>query len=282
MNYQKMKDWIMSDEFKELYKKFNPELRKFIRHQFSRLPSGGGGNHFSEIQKDKEGNIWVMLHFGSRNLGQQFGKYYNKLAKDLNNKWFSSVPKEYDLAFLPIDTKEAQEYLSALEICKQYAKYNHLIAMDKIKEIFKQRTNCSFLEYYYVPHNYASWENHYGKDVIVHRKGATLAREDTIGIIPGSQGTASYIVIGKGNKDSFNSCSHGAGRKMGRKEAQRTLSLEEEKKKLDERGIVHSIRYEKDLDEASGAYKDIDIVMKEQEDLVDIKVKLVPLGVIKG
>jgi tRNA-splicing ligase RtcB len=116
----------------------------------------------------------------------------------------------------------------------------------------------------------------------VHRKGATLARTDTIGIIPGSQGTHSYIVKGKGNSDSFESCSHGAGRKMGRKEAQRTLNLEEEKKRLDDLGIIHAIRGVGDLDEAAGAYKSIDVVMKNQTDLVDVLVELTPMGVIKG
>jgi len=117
---------------------------------------------------------------------------------------------------------------------------------------------------------------------MVHRKGATLAREGTIGIIPGSQGTKSYIVKGKGNIESFMSCSHGAGRAMGRKDACRRLNLEEEKKKMDDQGIVHGLRNQDDLDEASSAYKDIEIVMKNQEDLVEILVELTPLGVIKG
>jgi tRNA-splicing ligase RtcB len=125
-------------------------------------------------------------------------------------------------------------------------------------------------------------ENHFGKNVMVHRKGATLARENTIGIIPGSQGTSSYIVKGKGNPDSFMSCSHGAGRAMGRKQAERTLSLIDEQKRLDDKGILHSIRGVHDLDEASGAYKPIEIVMAEQSDLVDILVKLEPLAVVKG
>jgi tRNA-splicing ligase RtcB len=125
-------------------------------------------------------------------------------------------------------------------------------------------------------------ENHFGHNVMVHRKGATLATEETIGIIPGSQGTKSYIVKGKGNRDSFNSCSHGAGRTMGRKDAERRLNLEEEIKKLDDQGIIHAIRGVHDLDEASGAYKDISIVMENQKDLVNILVELTPLGVIKG
>jgi tRNA-splicing ligase RtcB len=137
-------------------------------------------------------------------------------------------------------------------------------------------------EYINIAHNYAAQENHFGQNVWVHRKGATLAREGTIGIIPGSQGSSSFIVRGKGNPESFNSCSHGAGRKMGRKEAQRTLNLEEEIKKLNDLGVVHGIRNVKDLDEASGAYKDINKVMENQSDLVDIVTELKPLAVIKG
>ena len=117
---------------------------------------------------------------------------------------------------------------------------------------------------------------------MVHRKGATLARKGTIGIIPGSQGTKSYIVEGLGNKKSFESCSHGAGRKMGRNDAIKNLNLEEETKKLDNQGILHAIRGKNDLEEASGAYKDIDVVMENQKDLVGVLVELQPLAVIKG
>ena len=133
-----------------------------------------------------------------------------------------------------------------------------------------------------IAHNYASMENHFGQNVMVHRKGATKATEGLIGIIPGSQGTNSYIVKGKGNKESFESCSHGAGRRMGRKVACNTLDLKAEQKLLDDQGIIHSVRNINDLDEAPSAYKDIDEVMTNQKDLVDIEVKLSPLAVIKG
>jgi tRNA-splicing ligase RtcB len=133
-----------------------------------------------------------------------------------------------------------------------------------------------------IAHNYARMENHFGQNVMVHRKGATLATEKTIGIIPGSQGTKSYIVKGLGNKDSFTSCSHGAGRKMGRGQAMRELNLDDEIKLLDDQGIIHGIRSIKDLDEAAGSYKDISVVMENQKDLVEILVELTPLAVIKG
>ena len=133
-----------------------------------------------------------------------------------------------------------------------------------------------------IAHNYAARETHFGKHVWIHRKGATLADNGTEGIIPGSQGTPSYIVRGKGNPASFNSCSHGAGRRMGRKEAERRLDLACEQKMLEEKGIIHSIRSRRDLDEASGAYKDIRDVMQSQSDLVDIVTELLPVAVIKG
>lgn len=133
-----------------------------------------------------------------------------------------------------------------------------------------------------IAHNYAAHEHHMGENFIVHRKGATSAREGEIGIIPGSQGTKSYIVRGLGNPESFMSCSHGAGRTMGRKQAQRVLNLDDEIRRLDDQGIVHGIRSVKDLDEAAGAYKDIDIVMANQADLVEIITELTPLGSIKG
>jgi len=257
-------------------------------------------NHFIEIQKDEDNYIWAMIHSGSRNLGKKVADHYNNIAKELNHKWYSSVPKKYDLAFLPLDSQEGQDYLNEMQYCADFAFANRSVMMRRVLRTFQSVLDVKLLcfnsdelekpgpdyidtaEPINIAHNYASLENHYGKNVVVHRKGATLAREGTIGIIPGSQGTASYIVRGLGNPESFNSCSHGAGRKMGRKQAQRSLNLEAEQKRLDDKGIIHSIRNVKDLDEASGAYKDIDVVMEEQKDLVEIVTKLEPIAVIKG
>ena len=133
-----------------------------------------------------------------------------------------------------------------------------------------------------IAHNYAAFEHHYGEDVIVHRKGATLAREGIVGIIPGSQGTASYIVEGLGNPESFYSCSHGAGRVMSRTAAIKTLDMAAEVAQLEAKGIVHAIRCQDDMQEASGAYKDIETVIKNELDLVKIKTRLLPIAVIKG
>lgn len=257
----------------------------------------GGGNHFIEIQKGSDGHIWIMIHSGSRNLGKQVADYYNKIAVDLNKKWFSSVPEEWKLAYLPVDSEEGQAYIEEMQYCVDFALANRKLMMERIMEIIKSKVedwynypfgeNPNKIEVNFDPiiniaHNYAKKEKHLGHEVWVHRKGATLADVDTIGIIPGSQGTKSYIVKGKGNVLSFKSCSHGAGRKMGRKEAERTLNLEEEIKKLNDMGVIHAIRGVSELDEAPGAYKDIDVVMKNQEDLVEVLVELTPLAVIKG
>ncbi len=242
----------------------------------------GGGNHFIEIQKGDDGFIWIMIHSGSRNLGLKVAQYYNKEAKKLNKMWHSSVPESHDLAFLPIHTQLAKDYMSEMNYALEFAFNNRRKMMGDVKAIFELKASAKFEDFYNIHHNYAAMENHFGKNVIIHRKGATSANKDEIGIIPGSQGTCSYIVRGLGNPESFKSCSHGAGRLMGRKDAQRRLNFEEEVKALNDKGIVHSIRSVKELDEAPGSYKDIQQVMDNQTDLVEIVVKLEPLGVIKG
>lgn len=255
---------------------------KIVQEQLSsakkQLGTLGGGNHFIEIQKGSDGHIWFMVHTGSRNFGYKIANYYHKVAQNLCEKWYSDIPNK-DLAFLPIETKEAKDYLDAMNYALKFAKQNRHAIMSAV---IKASGDYSIGQDIDIHHNYAAWENHYNQNVIIHRKGATLARGNTIGIIPGSQGTKSYIVKGKGNPESFYSCSHGAGRKMGRKQATRELDLESEIKRLDDQGIVHGIRNVKDLDEASGAYKDISEVMRNQEDLVEILVELQPLAVIKG
>jgi tRNA-splicing ligase RtcB len=248
-------------------------------HQIGTL---GGGNHFIEIQKGSDGFIWIMIHSGSRNLGKRVADYYNKLAVNLNELWFSEVSKDKELAFLPIRTNEAKQYLKEMNMCVKFAFANRSLMMNKIESIFFKFFGCAFDEMINVAHNYARYENHFNQNVIIHRKGATSAKLGETGIIPGSQGTKSYIVKGLGNPQSFESCSHGAGRKMGRKQARRELNLEEEKRKLDEQGIIHAVRNVSDLDEAPGSYKDIDVVMENQKDLVEILVELKPLAVIKG
>ncbi len=255
------------------------------RYQIGTL---GGGNHFIEIQRGSDGHIWVMIHSGSRNIGKQVADCYNKLAVALNERWCSSVPKAWELAFLPLDSAESRAYMVEMQYCVEFALANRKLMMARVVNAITAQFGAGALpddvygSIINIAHNYAAMEHHFGKNVLVHRKGATRAREGEVGIIPGSQGTKSYIVRGKGNRESFESCSHGAGRKLGRKQACRTLSLEEEIRRLDEQGIVHGILQQADLDEAPGAYKDIGEVMANQADLVEILVELTPMGVIKG
>lgn len=249
----------------------------------------GGGNHFIEIQKDTDGNVWVMLHSGSRNLGYRIANYYHKIALSLNSKWNVQLPSK-DLAYLPVDSEEGQNYLRDMKFALAYAAENRKRMLLKIKEILMDFfPNISFIEEINIHHNYANLEEHFGRKVWVHRKGATSARKGELGIIPGSMGTASYIVEGKGNPDSFQSCSHGAGRTMGRAEASKKLTVEEANKAME--GVVfdrwHKLGGKKnkgqyDLSEAPQAYKDIDTVISQQLDLITPLVKLKPLGVVKG
>lgn len=243
----------------------------------------GGGNHFIELQKDETGTLWIMIHSGSRNLGKLVGDYYNEKAKKLNERWYSVVSPDIRLSFLPLQTDEFNAYWQEMKYCVDFALCNRKLMMKRIEEVIKDAIpEIRFEPMINIAHNYAAWERHYGQDVIVHRKGATLAREGVIGIIPGSQGTASYIVEGLGNPESFCSCSHGAGRTLSRTAAIRDLNLKEEVERLDALGIIHAIRNQNDMQEASGAYKDIETVIANEADLVKVKTRLLPVAVIKG
>lgn len=253
---------------------------KSARRQVGTL---GGGNHFIELQKDGDGYLWIMLHSGSRNLGKQVGDYYNQFAKKLNSIMYTRVDPEWQMHFLPIGVKEFTDYWKEMSYCVDFAFCNRKLMMDRIQEIVADALpQVVFDPMINIAHNYAAWEHHYGQNVIVHRKGAVRARAGETGIIPGSQGTSSYIVEGLGCPEAFMSSSHGAGRVMSRKEAIRTLSLEKEKEMLDSKGIIHGIRSANHLDEAASAYKDIDEVMANQTDLVKIRTRLSPIAVIKG
>lgn len=268
----------MPDRFRHM-----PIVNSEYKNALKQLGTLGGGNHFIEIQKGDDDNIWVMIHSGSRNLGKKVADHYNKVAKELVKENQPVIPEEWDLAYLPVNSPEGQDYLAEMRYCVSFAFANRQLMMTNVLNIIEKHTGMAWHDSVInIAHNYANEEYHFGRKVWVHRKGATFATRETTGIIPGSQGTASYIVRGKGNEQSFNSCSHGAGRRMGRKQAERTLNLQDEIKKLDDQGILHAIRGIHDLDEASGAYKPIDEVMEEQKDLVDIIVKLTPLAVVKG
>jgi tRNA-splicing ligase RtcB len=253
------------------------------QNALTQLGTLGGGNHFIEIQKGNDGHIWLMIHSGSRNLGYTVANYYNRLAGDLNRKWNSKIPPKWQLSFLPRESESGINYLMEMRYCVDFAFANRKVMMERVKDaVLSVITPVSFDPMINIAHNYAAEEIHFNHRVLVHRKGATRAQSGEIGIIPGSQGAPSYLVKGKGNPDSFTSCAHGAGRKMGRKQAQRQLDLEQEVKNMENQGILHAIRSKKDLDEAAGAYKDIDEVIDNQLDLVEVLVELHPLAVIKG
>ena len=260
-----------------------PVVAQEFQNARTQLGTLGGGNHFIEIQKGNDGHIWLMVHSGSRNLGFKVANHYNHLAMNLNRQWGSKIPRQWQLAFLPIDSDVGRIYLQEMRYCVEFAYANRMLMMERIKEALQVvATPVFFQPLVNIAHNYAAMEEHFGEKVMVHRKGATSAKSGEIGIIPGSQGTPSYIVRGLGNPESFESCAHGAGRKMGRKQAQRQLNLAREQQRLDAQGILHGLRSARDLDEASGAYKNIDKVIESQLDLVEVVVELRPLAVIKG
>ena len=251
-----------------------------ILHEVGTL---GGGNHFIELQKDGDDTLWIMIHSGSRNLGKLVGEYYNNIATTLNVRWHSAVSPELKLSFLARETREFGMYWNEMKYCIDFALCNRKLMMERIEEVLADSLQgIEFEPMINIAHNYASWEHHFGENVIVHRKGATLAREGVIGIIPGSQGTASYIVEGLGNPESFYSCSHGAGRVLSRGMAIKTLDMQQEVEQLEAKGIIHAIRSQNDMQEASGAYKDIEEVIANETDLVKVKTRLLPVAVIKG
>lgn len=257
--------------------------QEFERARFQ-LGILGGGNHFIDILKDERDNIWILIHSGSRNLGKTVAEYYNNVAiNQCKNTKFKHLIKQ-ELCPLNIDSDEGRTYIKEMNYCVEFAYKNRENMINKVMDIIRNvmPTKVEFSDITNIAHNYASLENHYNENVWIHRKGATKAEKDLIGIIPGTQGTNSYIVKGKGNKLSYNSCSHGAGRVMSRTKAIKTINYQKEIDKLDKLGILHGIRGKNSLDEAPSAYKDIDLVMKNQSDLVEIVRTLTPIGVIMG
>ena len=260
---------------------------KIVNKQFAKatkqIGSLGGGNHFIEIQKGSDGFVWVMIHSGSRNLGYHVAKHYNEIAIKLHKRYYTQVATKVDLAFLPLDTLGAEDYLAEMEYCVEFAFANRKLMMTRLMEAMEEVVGEFDVEpMINESHNFAAWEKHFGKHVLVHRKGATRAFNGQLGMIPGSQGTKSYIIKGLGNKDSFKSCAHGAGRRLSRRQARKQLDLKKEMKILNDQNIVHGIKTINELDEAPNAYKDIDEVMENQRDLVKILVELKPLAVMKG
>ncbi|MEO7726096.1 MAG: RtcB family protein [Burkholderiales bacterium] len=250
---------------------------KIISSQFGSL---GGGNHFIELCIDENGELWVMLHSGSRGIGNVIGQYFIALARDDMRTHFINLPDK-DLAYFPEGTAHFDDYVKAVGWAQGYARANRdemmrriLIVLHKYLPPFRDRTeaiNCH--------HNYVEREFHFGKNVWLTRKGAVRAREGDLGIIPGSMGARSYIVRGKGNPDSFHSCSHGAGRAMSRTEAKKRFTIQ------DHAAATKGVECRKDagvIDETPAAYKSIDAVMAAQADLVEVVHTLKQVICVKG
>lgn len=256
------------------------------REPATHLGTLGTGNHFIEVCTDEEQRVWIMLHSGSRGLGNRIGSYFIELAKEDMRRWFINLP-DADLAYLPEGTEHFYDYISAVQWAQDYAMRNRELML---LNVFTAMRECGLLPNFEgdckadgtavnCHHNYVATEHHFGRNVLVTRKGAVRAREGDYGIIPGSMGARSYIVRGKGNAMSFHSCSHGAGRKMSRTEARRRFTLE------DHAAATAGVECRKDadvIDETPAAYKDIDAVMAAQSDLVEVVHTLKQILCVKG
>jgi tRNA-splicing ligase RtcB len=242
----------------------------------------GTGNHFIEVCLDRSDNVWLMLHSGSRGVGNRIGSYFIEAARNDMRRHEKNLPDK-DLAYFEEGSKFFADYAEAVNWAQEYARQNRRIMMDNIVSAVRhsgevppftaelQAINCH--------HNYVERERHYGEEILVTRKGAVRAGKGDLGIIPGSMGARSFIVRGKGNPESFESCSHGAGRAMSRAEAKRRFTVEDHKR------MTAGIECRKDadvIDETPAAYKSIDAVMAAQTDLVEIVHELRQVVVVKG
>jgi len=271
-------NWQGWNQFKDLHNGVQNLETKALRQ----IGSLGGGNHFIEVCVDAEDQVWLMLHSGSRNIGNMLAQRHISTARDLAKLADAKLP-DPDLAYFVKGTPEFAAYWRDLQWAQNYARYNRDVMMDRFRRIIekhlaggkptkpKLQVNCH--------HNYAEQEVHYGEDVYVTRKGAVRAREEDYGIIPGSMGAKSFIVKGKGSAESYCSCSHGAGRLMSRNKAKHVFTLDD---------LVHQtkgVECRKDpgvLDEIPGAYKPIDQVMANQADLVEVVSTLKQVVCVKG
>ena len=268
----------LSKTFDELCTK-HPVLKN--TNNVVHLGTLGTGNHFVELCLDEHDSVWVMLHSGSRGVGNRIGTYFIERARKEMERFQIRLP-DRDLAYLPEGTDGFADYVEAVEWAQAYARVNRRVMMERViraltrvlKRPFNARreaVNCH--------HNYVNREVHFGQEVLVTRKGAVSAREGELGIIPGSMGARSFIVRGLGNAESFHSCSHGAGRVMSRSRAKQLVSLDEHIK------ATEGVECRKDegvIDETPAAYKDIDAVMEAQKDLVEVVYTLKQIVCVKG
>jgi tRNA-splicing ligase RtcB len=274
---------VWAEELKPRYDTILTKHPKLDRgNHANHLGTLGTGNHFIEVCLDEAENVWFMLHSGSRGVGNRMGNYFIEKARLEMRKFFVNLP-DIDLAYFPEHTDGFDDYVEAVEWAQDYARRNRDLMMEQIVGAVRRSgevpafsaevkaINCH--------HNYVARESHYGENVLVTRKGAVRAREGDMGIIPGSMGARSYIVRGKGNAESFHSCSHGAGRAMSRNEAKRRFTV------ADHARMTEGVECRKDadvIDETPAAYKSIDAVMAAQADLVEIVHTLRQVVCVKG
>lgn len=260
----------------------HPKLGRPAARAINHCGTLGTGNHFIEVCLDEDDQVWIMLHSGSRGIGNAIGSYFISKAKEQMARYFITLPDK-DLAYLPEGTDNFRDYIEAVSWAQDFAMLNRQIMLRRVIDAVCTSLGRDSLETVDLAvnchHNYVTRENHFGRNVLVTRKGAVRAREGELGIIPGSMGVRSYIVRGRGNPDSFHSCSHGAGRKMSRGAAVKTFTL------ADHEEATAGVECRKDegvLDETPGAYKDIEAVMAAQVDLIDVVHTLKQVVCVKG
>lgn len=262
-------------------KVFGGDAPKAMDKAFKQLGTLGSGNHFIELCIDENQDVWVMLHSGSRGIGNMIGSYYITKGKELMEQFHITLP-DGDLAYLPQGTDVFADYVEAVQWAQDYAMENRKAMLQQVLDCVRKVIPIQFgitEEAINCHHNYVEQENHFGRNLWVTRKGAIRAREGDLGIIPGSMGQRSYIVRGKGNKESYCSCSHGAGRAMSRSAARKRFTV------ADLVAQTAGVECRKDdavLDEIPSSYKDIDVVMANQTSLVDVVHILKQVLCIKG
>lgn len=257
------------------------DYSEFDRSWMKQLGSLGSGNHFIEVSLDEEDNVWLFLHSGSRGVGNKIAMHYIKLAQKLMDKWLITLPDK-DLAYLPEDTQEFEDYMRDLHWAQNFALFNREEMMDRvIKDMyyFMDKTEIQELQRINCHHNFTQREHHMGQNLWITRKGAISADKGELGLIPGSMGTASYVVEGKGYAPSFCSAPHGAGRNYSRAAARKEFTYKDLEQKME--GIVWGESKEF-IDEIPQAYKPIDIVMEDAKELVEIKHTLRQIVNVKG
>jgi len=268
----------LAERFGRIVAKY-PKLAK--TNNLVHLGTLGTGNHFIELCLDTEQRVWIMLHSGSRGVGNAIGTFFIELAKQDMRKWFINLPDE-DLAYFPEGTDHFDDYVEAVGWAQDFAALNRRMMMTNVIRALRGQIAKPFdaeLEAVNCHHNYVQRENHFGQNVLVTRKGAVRAAKGVMGIIPGSMGAKSFIVRGLGNPESFDSCSHGAGRVMSRTAAKKLVTLDEH---IADTAGVECRKDEGVIDETPKAYKPIEAVMAAQADLVEIVHTLKQVVCVKG